>query len=454
MPLAGASRDPDFSLEPRLKELEARFAAHEYNSNTTTRRHGEQIADLVQQKSICATVSNMTGELSNQMEDMTIEVRRHIEMHRYLGLAQMQEAGEPINIGLGGLKAKITGLETRLTAMEKERSAAAAVEPQRSSSLAVKRPLADSGSPEPRPSRVVMSKARKSEGASEDSELSQPQVGRTKLGGESGRGITHSLQSILYSIKFLDFLSTAQLTTLNRQVASSASASFEYPIFHYDYPREATEIFYLKIGGAMANYVLPSPREDFDFATDRRAQSLEDLSAVHNSGIIECVLSGRDVNLDPNQPIPDFLLPLGEIYRRRIHHTSHKGRDTNEATNFFVFLSVPHKSLWAMYRYERFTKEAHERLTKGAQKPKRINFKPEDRLFKRGKLSDVFCLLKHVGEWESYKKEMLQTNRQVVDVFGVEREKAIYEPLFAVPLWDDLRQRLENEATVETMQEV
>ncbi|KAK4448843.1 hypothetical protein QBC34DRAFT_463937 [Podospora aff. communis PSN243] len=523
VPMAVARSNPDYSVESKLKELEARLTAHEYTSNTTAcrhgeqigeilqqmdncasasnttaRRHGEQIGELLQKMDHCTSASNMIGQLSNRVEAMAIDVHRHDEMHQSLGFPRLQEAGVPVNTALDTLKAAITRLETRADAAEKDREAgvpvntvldtlkaaitrfetrveatekdkataaaviaqkmdkerviAARVSPRRSGSLPVKRPLEDSGSPEPRPSRVVKLKTGKSEGTSEDPGSSQPELGHANLVGESSQGIAHSLQSILTSIKSLDFLSMAQLTVLNRRVASSASVSFEYPIFRYEYPREATEIFYLKIGGAMANHVLPSPREDFDFDPDRCSQSDEDLSEARNSGILECVLSGKDVDLDLNDSIPEHLLPLGEIHRKRIHHPSYKGRDTNEATNFFLFLGVSHKSLWAMYRYERLTMGSHGKSTKGAQKPKtkRINFKPEDRLFKRGRLSDVFHLLEYVDEWESHKTDMLRENLQVVNVFGNERDKpTIYEPLFAVPFWGGLRRSLEDEAMQE-----
>ncbi|KAK0622804.1 hypothetical protein B0T14DRAFT_581221 [Immersiella caudata] len=440
-----AKQEPDSSLEVKIQDLEARFKAHEYGSGVSARRHSDQIADLVSQKGVCANMSNMAREMSNRIEDIDTEIRRHIEMHRFLGLEQMLEANTPVNQALNDMSNAMTDLQTRTAALENEKAvaAAAAADTLRSNSLPAKRLLVcGSNSPEQaRPSRVVVFNNRKSEAIVDDRGPEPSQVGcpALQVRREANQVTTHSLQSFLASIKTLDFSSAPQLIALNRQIESLASASFEYPIFHYDYPREAAEIFYLKVGGAMSNHVLPSQRRDFDFDADKRSQSPEDLSAVQNSGILECVLSGRDLQADTST-IPEFLLPLGEIYRKRVLHNSLKSRDTTEATNFFVFLSVPNKSVWAMYHYEK--------LTKGVTKPRRINFKPEDRLFKRGRQSDVFCLLKDVGDWESHKKDMLQTNLQVKEAFGVgnEREKDVCEPLFTVPLWEDLKSKVELDA--------
>jgi len=248
-----------------------------------------------------------------------------------------------------------------------------------------------------------------------------------------------SLRSFFQALKSIDFASESQMRALKSQVDGPGSTSFELPLFRHVYPREAEEIFYLKVGGSLRGQVLPSPRADFDFSADRCSQSPGDENTVKKIGAFECVLTGRNVSTEQDSAVPQYFVPLGEIYRTTIH-TQQKSavRDASVATNFFVFLSVPHKSLWAIYRYET--------SLKGNSKPRRISFKPEDRLFKRGGSRDAFCLLENVETWKSARKDMLLTPQQITEVFGnaTEASKVLLEPLFAIPLYQELKLKIDS----------
>jgi hypothetical protein len=256
------------------------------------------------------------------------------------------------------------------------------------------------------------------------------------------------LEAFFKGLKNLDLASQPEMEVLLRQV-QGPSAAFECPIFEYDYGTDRKEVFYLKIGGSAQNRVLtsgrhgvlPNPRREFDFPADRVSQSGTNETLATTSGVLQCVITG----VTPDFEVPGYVLPLGEIYRITVHTQQRASRDSTVATNFFVFLNVLDGSLWAMYRHEIFFKDG--------RKPRNVAFKPEDRLFERGAVRDVICLLESIADWESPKEVMLKTKQQIKNALGeIARKepvsgndgKMVMKPLFTIPFYEDLKMVMER----------
>ncbi|KAK0645807.1 hypothetical protein B0T16DRAFT_445960 [Cercophora newfieldiana] len=325
---------------------------------------------------------------------------------------------------------KISDLEKRIRDLEEKNNQQGQVAGSISNSVPPKRYLSDSQITEPGESHLP----KRAKDAMHGLDLSSV-VGYNMptCDGKAEGNTADLLQSFIQLIKNIDFASIAEMTALKGQL--EGSASLEFPIFHYDRVGEAPgpswqETFYLKVGGAMRNSVTTSPRANHDI----------------DGLVLRCVLTAKNLPMEQDgvDTVPEYLIPLGEMYKKTVYTThSATERDTTEATNYFVFLSVPHKSVWAIYLHERVLANGETRM---------ISFKTEDRLFQGGQVSDAFCLLKSVENWASHEEDMIQTSAEVTEVFwpGIE-PKRIMAPLFSKPRYQDLKAVIDGRKSDDAM---
>lgn len=239
--------------------------------------------------------------------------------------------------------------------------------------------------------------------------------------------------------RFLDFLkrmdcsSDEDMLCLKKYL--EGSVSFEFPLCT-DRARRSNVRYFLKVGGRLSTAIGADPNEPLlpfrQFGWSK--------SKVKELNILECYTDKRRTATPDDTP-PKYLVSLGEVYMTNYATTQTSRAGEVTSTNFFVLMAVtgPEKSLWMMYRYERFFERAGQDRREWRQIP------PPSRLHKfaqsAGRVFDTVCLLDNVGEWASPTTDMIETDRLREALFQQESDMLL-RPVFGIPKLAELRRVL------------